>query len=89
MQQVTPCSQVGMRTMMPQQARYLRLVEQGMQGCKARAEEDIPVLEVLLGGGAPLRQGSGHHLGAGAVVPHLSQHLLAKITVLVLYCYVT
>ena len=51
---------------------YLRLVEQGMQGCKARAEENISVLEVLLGGGAPLRQSSGHHLGAGAVVPHLN-----------------
>lgn len=50
-----------------------------MQGCKARAQEDVPVLEVLLGGGAPLRQSSGHHLGAGAVVPHLNQHLLPAI----------
>lgn len=57
---------------MEQQARYLRLVEQRMQGGKAGAEEDISVLEILLGGGAPLRQSSGHHVGAGAVVPHLN-----------------
>ena len=87
-QQVTPCRQV-VDTMMSQQARYLRLVEQGMQGCKARPEEDITILEVLLGGGGPLRQSSGHHLGAGAVVPRLNQQLLAKTTVLVLnYHYV-
>ena len=50
-----------------------------MQGCKARAQEDVPVLEVLLGGGAALRQSSGHHLGAGAVVPHFNQHFLPAI----------
>lgn len=58
-----------------------------MQGCKARAQEDVPVLEVLLGGGAPLRQSSGHHLGAGAVVPHFNQHLLAAIITFHDDCY--
>lgn len=58
-----------------------------MQGCKARAQEDVPVLEVLLGGGSPLRQSSGHHLGAGAVVPNFQQHLLPAIRLSYNDCY--
>ncbi len=36
------------------QCHYLRLIQQGMQWCKAGAKEDIAVLEVALGGAAPL-----------------------------------
>ena len=36
------------------QSHYLRLVQQGMQWCKSRPKEDIAVLEVPLGGAAPL-----------------------------------
>jgi len=36
------------------QCHYLRLVQQGMQWCKARAKEDIAVLEVALRGACPL-----------------------------------